>query len=54
MFGGEHDHKGLSAEGVRPTGLAAIVIGVVFSHRHSGVPREGRHPLTTVYARYFK
>lgn len=34
MFGGEHDYEGLSVEGVRPTGLTAVIIGVVFSHRH--------------------
>lgn len=45
MFGGEHDHKGLSDKGVRPTRLAAVVIGIVFSHRHSVFPGEGKQPL---------
>lgn len=53
MFGGEHDHKGLSDEGVRPTGLAAVVIGVVFSYRRCSFPGEGRHP-AEYYARYLK
>lgn len=32
IFGGEHDNKGLSHEGVGPTGLTAVIVGVAFNH----------------------
>lgn len=38
IFGGKHDDEWLSDEGVCPTGLAAIVIGVVFNNRHHLLP----------------
>lgn len=50
MSGGEHDHKGLSAEGVCTTGLTAIIIGVVFSNRHRLIPEDGRHYIKTYFA----
>lgn len=40
VLGGEHDHKGLSAEGVCSAGLTAVIIGVTFSHRHRLLPGE--------------
>lgn len=42
IFGGEHDHEGLSHEGVCPTGLTAIIVGVVFGHKHCLFPGEER------------
>lgn len=47
MIGGEHDDKRLPAEGVRPTGLAAVVVGVVFSHGHRVLSGKWRHLLVT-------
>lgn len=47
VFGGEHDDKGLSVEGVRPAGLTAVIVGVVISHGHHLLPEEERYYLTT-------
>lgn len=49
IFGGEHDDEGLSVEGVCPTGLTAIIVGVVFNYRHCLLPGEERYFITTSY-----
>lgn len=47
VTGGEHDDEGLSVEGVSPTGLTAVIVGVAFNHGHRLLPGEERYYLAT-------
>lgn len=45
LSGRELDDKGLPHERVRPTGLAAVIVGVALEHRHHVLPGGGEETL---------